>query len=552
MNGTSTIKIGLSLMIALGVVLMECGWQAVSVHAGPRELSPHPFMEAALAQLNDVYITQGLRAARRFASRRGVRVRGRMVQVVVEAEASGTELEVQASAALAGRVVEGLGGRVEAVHRHLVQNMIPLGSLSALAENAAVRFVRLPLRPIPLTTSEGVTRTGADRWHAVPSYRNGGRAPSVCVLDLGFQGYEGLMGTELPADTEAVSFRSDTDIAAGTPHGTACAEIIHDMAPNARLLLVNYSTDVEHHNAVEWIIGRGVDVISYSLGWLSAGAGDGTGPICEDVEKAHRAGIVWVSAAGNSGREHWHGRFRDRDQDGWQDFDDAGSKDSDYFAFWVEKGERFSVWVNWDDWGTWNGSRYSGSEGNDYDLYVYDKNKTLVDSSNYRQNQGAVPVEGLVLKAGAKGWRYLRIKKHDAVRDCRMEIFMLNVSDLEHVDPYGSINVPADSPYALAVGATDWTGDLPHPYTSLGPTSDLRIKPDLTAPSGVSTQTYGKFSFYGTSASAAHVAGAIALIKEKTPYSLDQVLQLIKARALDLGTTGKDNLYGDGRLKLIQ
>jgi hypothetical protein len=552
MSGKIWKKIGLSLTTAGGVILILWGWQATPVHAGPHKDSQHPFMESALAQLNDVYLTQGLRAARRFAGRRGVLVQGGMVQVVVEAAQSGTDIELQASAAMAGRAVMGLGGRVEVVHRNMVQNMIPLGSLQALAENAAVRFVRLPLRPIPLATSEGVARVGADRWHSIPTYRNGGEAPVVCVLDLGFQGYESLLGGELPVNTEAVSFRTDGDIAAGTPHGTACAEIVHDMAPDAKLILVNYSTDVEHHNAVEWIINRGVDIISYSLGWLSAGAGDGTGPICEDVKKAHQAGIVWVSAAGNSGRQHWHGRFRDRNQDGWLDFDAAGSKDSDYFSFWVDKGDRFSVWINWDDWGSWNGSRYVGSDGNDYDLYLYDKNKTLVDSSTYRQNKGAVPIEGLVLKAKAKGRRYLRIKKYGAVRDCRMEIFIVNASELEHVVPYGSINVPADSSYALSVGATDWAGDFPHSYTSLGPTSDQRIKPDLTAPAGVSTHTYGKFTFFGTSASAAHVAGAIALIKGKTPYSLDQVLQLIKVRAIDLGAAGKDNLFGDGRLELTK
>jgi subtilisin family serine protease len=120
------------------------------------------------------------------------------------------------------------------------------------------------------------------------------------------------------------------------------------------------------------------------------------------------------------------------------------------------------------------------------------------------------------------------------------------------VEPYGSINVPADSPNAIAVGATDWSDDGAHLYSSRGPTSDKRVKPDLTAPSGVSTETYGKFSFYGTSSSTAHVAGAIALLKEKTFFSAEQILEIIKARVLDLGAVGKDNLYGDGRLKLIK
>gem|GEM_PF-6286135 len=53
-----------------------------------------------------------------------------------------------------------------------------------------------------------------------------------------------LLGKELPASVVAHSFRSDQDIFANEVHGTACAEIICDMAPNTRLWLVNFSTDL--------------------------------------------------------------------------------------------------------------------------------------------------------------------------------------------------------------------------------------------------------------------------------------------------------------------
>jgi subtilisin family serine protease len=512
----------------------------------------HPKIGNALYQLHQVYQARGIKAAVRFATRHGMEMRGRSVQVVAETEASGNAFELQAAVDLASLTVVDLGGTVQTTHRHLVQNMIPLGALRALAESATVRTVRLPMRPIPLATSEGVGRVGADLWHNIPVYREGGQVAKVCVLDLGFAGYQALVGTELPQNTEAVSFRADGDVAAGTGHGTACAEVIHDMAPGASLLLVNYSTDVEHHNAVDWIIGQGVDIISYSLGWLSAGAGDGTGPICADVEKAHQAGITWVSAAGNSGLQHWQGLFRDRSGDTWHEFDSQGVKDTDYLAFWVAKGDRFSVWLNWDDWGTWNGVAYTGAGGHDYDLYLYDKDFQQIAKSTYRQTKGALPVEGVSFQARAKGWRYIRVKQNSSKRNCRLELFFVNASQLEHVSPYGSVNVPADSPHAIAVGATDWSDDGAHLYSSRGPTSDMRIKPDLSAPSGVSTETYGKFSFYGTSAATAHVAGAIALLMEKTFFSREQILEILKARALDLGAQGKDNLYGGGRLKLIK
>ena len=378
----------------------------------------------------------------------------------------------------------------------------------------------------------------------------GGQAAKVCILDVGFQGYEALLGTELPASTEAVSFRADGDIEANSPHGTACAEIVHDMAPNARLVLVNFGTDVEQHNAVDWLVSSGVEIISYSSGWFSAGAGDGTGPICEDVNKAQQAGILWVSAAGNSAEFHWQEKFRDKNGNEWHDFNRSFKDEGEYFAFYVEKGQKFTIWLNWDDWGSWDGSNYSGSEGNDYDLYLYNADFNEVASSKNNQKKGALPVESISQTPKSKGWRYIRVHNRSAPGDCRLELFFTGAKDLEHVYPYGSLTIPADSPYALAVGATSWVDDDFHVYTSRGPTSDGRIKPDLVAPSGVSTESYGKYGFYGTSSSAAHVAGAVALMKEKSLYSTAQILEILFSRVLDLGPEGKDNLYGQGRLKL--
>ena len=552
MNKTMKIKIGMVILGAFWFILLVNGSYVKPLEGVVSTEGFYPGLGNPLCQLYETYLQRGTKAARRFAKRHGILMQGNSVQVVAESGASGTDVQVQAAATTAALAVEDLGGHVETRFRHMVQSMIPLEALVLLSENAAVKHVRLPMRPVPLATSEGVASTGADQWHDFPAYRSGGTPARVCVLDLGFMGYQDLVGTELPADTTTASFRADKDIAAGISHGTACAEVIHDMAPNASLVLVNYSTDVEHHQAVEWIIANNVDVISYSMGWLSAGAGDGTGPICEDVSKAHQAGIVWVSAAGNSAEQHWQGRFTDRSGDSWHEFDKKSVEETDYFTFKVEKGASFSVWLNWDDWGSWDGSAYVGSEGNDYDLYLYDRNFTLLDKSNSKQTQGAYPIEGISLKANYRGKYYIRIKNRKTQRNCSLELFFNRASDLEHVNPYSSINVPADSPHAVAVGAVGFGNDNFHAYTSRGPTNDQRIKPDLCAPAGVSTETYGKFSYFGTSAGTAHVAGAVALLKEKTLYSNDQILAILKARARDLGPAGKDNLYGEGRLNLIK
>jgi hypothetical protein len=440
---------------------------------------------------------------------------------------------------------------VEASFGADMQILLPIDAVLRLAEDARVRQVRLPLKPRACgIVSEGVYKTGADAWQALSPFQNA-KGVKVAILDLGFTDYQSLLGTELPSSVTVRSFRSDGVIAASV-HGTACAEIVHDMAPDAQLYLVNFNTDTEQHQAVSWLIAQGVNIISYSIGWANAGDGKGTGPITYDVERAARAGITWCSAAGNDARVHWEGTFSDTNGNGYHNFPD----NDEYLEITLQPQEDIWVSMNWDDWGTWNGADYSGSS-NDYDLLLYVKSGAswvhLWDSANVQNGAGSWPTEdnGVYNNGTTAATIGLRILKHNASRDCKMEIFVWGpAGPIEYNVPAGSLTIPADSPYCVALGASDVTSDAYHTYSGRGPTHDGRIKPDFAAPSGTSGYTYGSHGFYGTSASTPHMAGAFALLKGKTPYSLEQVLAIITARAIDLGDPGADTKFGKGRLNL--
>lgn len=547
-------------VIALNMIFLIPGLARVQELApGGFELPPpanppafkHPKIESGLWRLAQAYRSSGLEAALETARGHNMKVNAdNTLRIVIEIQGGVSDGLGPTLIPVLSQYIASLGGRVETTHGLLVQASVPLSALQPLADSPMARFVRPPLKPRLLTVSEGVARTGAADWISQPSFHGQGLNTRVCILDLGFQGYQSLLGKELPSSVTTKSFRFDGDIEAGEVHGAACAEIVHDMVPEANLYLVNFDTDVEHHNAVDWLIQEGVQVISYSIGWTNAGAGDGTGPIDADVDTAYANGIAWAGSAGNEAENHYQGTFSDPDSDGWHNF----SSGDELLEFEVSAYETVGAFLNWDDWGAWTGTKYTGS-GQDYDLYLFLWNGVTwiqVDSSANPQTGFQWPTEeiyGYYTTAAAR-WA-IAIRRAYTTRNCGLEVFIWgNRLAIEYNVPWGSVLSPADSANCFTAGAVDWSDDSYHYYSSRGPTHDGRIKPDFAAPSGVSTETYGYQGFYGTSASAPHLAGAFGLLLSRTPYSRDQILSMLQLRAVDLGSPGRDNMFGWGRLNL--
>jgi len=521
-----------------------------TLQAPPKPI--HPKMDSSLSRFRDTYTAAGLAAAMDAPVRQDMDLDGDKVLVVSELQTQGTTRDSleQAAGIIEARITE-LNGKVELRFEHLIQHWIPVSELNRLADMPEIRYIRLPQRPQPDSITEGVNLTGANLWQQLPNFH----APqdvTICVLDIGFAGYQTLKGRELPDSIETRSFRADGNIEAVTEHGTACAEIVHAMAPDANLVLCNCGTDVECMSAVDWIIARKFSVVSHSVGYFNTEPGNGTGPVNEVVKKASENGVVWINSAGNYAQQHWAGTYTDPDGDGWHNF----SGTDEMLNFQLPANVAGRVFLKWDDWGSWNGTSFSGSN-QDYDLYVYYWSGTswvLWDESMNVQSGTQLPVEyvgGFWSSNSSRTWG-VSIRRYTSTRNVNLDLTITPGYNLDYVVSGRSLSSPADSAYAFAVGATDWQTDAYESYSSQGPTMDGRIKPDLSAPSGVSTITYGSLGFSGTSASAPHVAGAVALLLGKTSYTPEQVMKIIQSRVLDLGPPGKDNQFGLGRLLLTR
>ncbi len=508
----------------------------------------NPRLEWSLDELLNSYNSGGLDAAKGYAESADIQMHDDKVLVVIYAE-PGMENKIISQAASLGAVSDGtLGSQVRLV--------APLNALKDLADLPEARFVGAPIKfhtnspPEAGIVSEVVGYTGADKWHAAGFQ---GQGVKVGIIDIGFRGYLNLLRTELPEKVTTKCFGficrmfavqddpESVDTLTPTDHGTAVAELLHDMAPQAQLYFATVENDIDISDATNWMISNGVRIISFSLG-KNIGRFDGEDITDKIVDGARASNILWVTAAGNEGVGHYQGIFTDEDADGWHEF--APGVELNPIEIGYEVGGA-SLSLNWPGW--------PGSY-DDYDLYLFTEtfegSLTLLAASGNKQTGTQPPAERIFRAVPPASRHYAAIRKTRSDHPTLLKMFS-NFNPLGYRNPSQSLGIPAASRGAMTVGATNDGQDVIEAYSAQGPTPDGRIKPDIVAPDRVSTATYKTVGFPGTSASAPEVAGAAALVLTAYPsLNAQQIQDYLESRAKDLGPPGKDNIFGAGRLNL--
>jgi hypothetical protein len=527
------LLVGLFLISATGVSPLHARKE------DPGKLGP------ALQRLVLEFERAGKDEAMKLASRSGLAVKlvqgESLVPVILEAP------RPNGSAGIDLARVESLGGRVDAVSRSFVRVLVPVAGLRSLADLPDVARVRTPIRAKELeaglgtTVSESVALTGAD---ALQEAGIRGAGVKIAIVDLGFIGLaDAIAAGELPPGTVALKGNQEgVDIEMGTVHGVGVAEHAMDMAPGAELYCILVDDEVDLENAALYMRDNGISVANHSVGWVNASYYDDTGPITDIINDSRDTdGVFWAVSAGNDAARHWRGGWNDPDSDDRLDFEGTDEKMNLYGSY----GTAY-IFLNWDQY---------GNSATDLDLYIYDKDNIIVASSEGAQTGSQEPQEWVGFSYDVENTPYtIQVRRYSGpAEDLDMTIFSF-YHNIEYAVAGYAFMEPADAHGAFSIGAIyhgDWNLPDPPPesYSSHGPTNDGRPKPDITAPDGTQSTTYG--ASYGTSFSSPTTAGAAALmLSVNSSFSPVAIGDTLRAMAEDIGITGPDSVHGWGKLNL--
>ncbi|KKL20673.1 hypothetical protein LCGC14_2453110, partial [marine sediment metagenome] len=442
----------------------------------------------------------------------------------------------------------------------IVQALVPIGQLEALAHRPSVRYVRLPdygFSQAGSATTGGDSILGADLVRS--TFGVDGTGVKVGVISDGVGGMADSQASgDLPpvVNTTTCNVVPGSDPAASGAEGTAILEIVHDLAPGAELWFGHFwaeDTSLAFNDAVDCLAAN-TDVVVDDIAWFNVGPYDGTSSVSAntsaELNQAANPIRAYATSVANMARRHYQEPFLDsgfiyEDEEtgafwvlhrfqGTADTHDAGEGLACEAGVYcgdtlrVLPGGIFIVLVQWND--------EFGNSSNDYDLLLRDDfgaGTIDVVSGNPQMGPGYDPVEVFAFENTHLVTTDFDILIGNYLGDAAPRTFdMFVICDKcfffdgathNFNTPGSSVPNQSDAGGGVmsvgAINASEPGNDDIATYSSLGPTNDGRTKPDITAIDGVDVTGAGGFTsrFFGTSAASPHIGGIAALLLECNP-----------------------------------
>ncbi len=470
--------------------------------------------------------------------------------------------------------------RMEGMQQALRQSIFS-AQASATAESSAA------VTNVGLVTSEGVHALGVDR--ARKFYGTDGTGVRVGVLSDSDDFKEQSIATgDLPPDTVTVPGQ---DGRPGAGEGTAMMEIVHDVAPGAKLFFATAFNSPESFadniRTLRFVYHCDV-IIDDVIYFFESPFEDDI--IAQAVDDVTADGALYFSSAGNEGSEAdgTSGTYEG-------DFLNAGPNanlaalPSGYSLHNWRDGivsDRIEVGggpliLHWSDPGT----LANPASSNDYDLFVLDHDlRNVLVASTDIQNGTGLPFEflGFILSADLR----VVVAKHNAAADRAIRVVLfggelalatggatyghstaknaVGVAAVDVAEAAGGEFIPGLTTPTELFSSDGWrqmfykkdNTRIRGGVTFGSGGGETRFKPDLSAADGVSTTLpsgSGLNPFFGTSAAAPHAGAVAALLKSAVPTATaTKIRNAMLAGAVDIAAQDDDHQSGNGVVSAME
>lgn len=385
---------------------------------------------------------------------------------------------------------------------------------------------------------------------------------------------------EIPAD--AYALEELRDCTAATDEGRALMQIIHDIAPGAKLIFHSGGNGTANtaNGILEFAETLQVDIIIDDFRSLYAPFFQ-YGVIAQAVNRAVELGVSYISAAGNNARNSYSQDFNPYYSDALDllahDFD-PGDKADILQRFSLEPGAGMIIVLQWSD----PFASVTSGKGAQTDLDIHvtnlDGDKLLISAASNNLGSDAIEILSFINPPTATETEFnFLINKAGGVEPEHIKYIIQGRfagEILEYNTNSGTIYGHANSPYSITVGASEYLSSPPFSnsaptlewFSSAGGTAirfdtkgnkiinpQVSLKPDIIAPDNINTSFFGNNdpdndglpNFLGTSAAAPHVAGVAALLLQSNPkFSPNDIAELLKTTATDINIDNHFNTEG--------
>ena len=541
----------------------------------------------------EVYMAQGGGAA--FTSSNPL-LRVSAGRVLIDAVASNDVHALQAE-------LEALGMQGAVTFGRIVSGYMPLSAIEGMAALVNLQFAR----PAYATTNVGrVTSQGDQAMRADVARARfvvDGTGVTVGVLSDSFNCLGGVAADVASGDLSPVTvIQEDPGCSSGTDEGRAMLQLVHDVAPGARLAFAPADTGLAglaSNILALQAAGAGVivdDIVYFAEPMFQDGI------IAQAVDMVQRKGAPYLSSAANNARQSYESSFRAGPlfADGAfpsatraphffggtaHNFDPGPGVDV-FQRITVPAGTEFSISFQWD---SPFASVCPGCPGspNDLDIYVFDDPPTTVLAGSTDTNIGgdAVEVFRIFNPPGSAVTVFnIMITKFTGPNPQLIKYVRFgagNVTINEFDTRSSTLFGHANAAGAEAVGAASYRNTpqfgvsppLLEPFSSAGPTlilfdtagnrlaiPQIRLKLQIVAPDGANTTFFGRDveldgfpNFFGTSAAAPHAAAVAVLMLQAVPSTTpERIYGALETTAIDMGPSGFDFNSGFGLIQADQ